>query len=161
MRVPHSRWNEVKSDALEASGYEILTQSPSAGVDLFVKQRPGSLFVHFQGHPEYSARTLLKEFRRDIRRYLRQERETFPTQPHDYFDAEASALLAAFREKSVAERSDAIFSAFPESKVAATIKNTWQSNAAKVYSNWLHFLRNKKQTTPTPASPPRGAASLT
>jgi homoserine O-succinyltransferase/O-acetyltransferase len=154
MRVPHSRWNEVKADALESNGYEILTRSPNAGVDLFVKQRRNSLFVHFQGHPEYSARTLLKEFRRDIRRYLRQERETFPTQPHGYFDNEATNLLASFRENAEAERSDAIFSTFPESKVAATIQNTWQPNAANVYRNWLRLLGDKRSSTHNSALTP-------
>jgi homoserine O-succinyltransferase len=157
MRVPHSRWNEVKADALESRGYEILTRSPGAGVDLFVKPRRNSLFVHFQGHPEYSARTLLKEFRRDIRRYLRQERDTFPTPPQGYFDAEASALLTAFRENAVVARAqesagdEDMFSAFPEAAVAATIQNTWQPSAATVYRNWLHFLCDKKQATRSPA----------
>ncbi len=146
MRVPHSRWNEVKADALESHGYEILTRSPNAGVDLFVKQRRQSLFVHFQGHPEYSARTLLKEFRRDIRRYLRQERDTFPTQPHGYFDHEATQLLASFRENAESNRGDEVFSAFPESKVAATIENTWQSSSAQTYRNWLRLLSDKKST---------------
>ena len=67
MQIPHSRWNEVRADALTACGYEILTQSAEAGVDLFVKKKKDSLFVHFQGHPEYSVRTLLKEYRRDIK----------------------------------------------------------------------------------------------
>ena len=53
MRIPHSRWNEVRADALTACGYEVLTQSAEAGVDLFVKKKKDSLFVHFQGHPEY------------------------------------------------------------------------------------------------------------
>ena len=50
-RIPHSRWNEVRADALTARGYEVLTQSAEAGVDLFVKKKKDSLFVHFQGHP--------------------------------------------------------------------------------------------------------------
>ncbi len=79
VRIPHSRWNEVREDALVARGYTVLTKAADAGVDLFVKQRANSLFVHFQGHPEYGPLTLLKEYRRDIRRYLKQERETYPT----------------------------------------------------------------------------------
>ena len=51
MRIPHSRWNEVKADALRARGYEILTQSDSAGVDLFVKQRKEESFRTFSGAP--------------------------------------------------------------------------------------------------------------
>src|SRR2546429_6417390 len=43
-------------------------------VDMFVKEL-NSLFVFFQGHPEYEATTLLLEYRRDIKRFLRRERE--------------------------------------------------------------------------------------
>src|ERR1700728_3064502 len=79
MQIPHSRWNEVRADALDSCGYEVLVQSAQAGIDLFVKKKRDSLFVHFQGHPEYGTRTLLKEYRRDIKRFLRGERETYPS----------------------------------------------------------------------------------
>src|ERR1700678_2088028 len=64
VRFPHSRWNEVQEDALKACGYLVLTQSAAGGVDSFVKKKNRSLFLHFQGHPEYGAQTLLKEYRR-------------------------------------------------------------------------------------------------
>jgi len=48
VRFPHSRWNEVREDALTACGYTVLIKSPQAGVDIFVKQKRKSLFVHFQ-----------------------------------------------------------------------------------------------------------------
>jgi len=67
MRFPHSRWNEVREGSLTSCGYTVLTKSAKAGVDLFVKQKKQSLFVHFQGHPEYGSRTLFKEYRRDIK----------------------------------------------------------------------------------------------
>jgi homoserine O-succinyltransferase/O-acetyltransferase len=53
----------VQADALGDSGYFVLTQSAEGGVDTFVKKKKQSLFVHFQGHPEYGAETLLKEYR--------------------------------------------------------------------------------------------------
>jgi len=80
-RFPHSRWNEVREGELVSCGYTVLTSSPHAGVDLFVKQKKKSLFVHFQGHPEYGTQTLLKEYRRDIKRFLRAERATYPSMP--------------------------------------------------------------------------------
>ena len=67
VRFPHSRWNEVQAEALNACGYSVLTQSAEGGVDSFVKKKKRSLFLHFQGHPEYGAQTLLKEYRRDIK----------------------------------------------------------------------------------------------
>ena len=96
VRFPHSRWNEVQADALTACGYLVLTQSAEGGVDSFVKQKKRSLFVHFQGHPEYGAQTLLKEYRRDIKRFLRRERETYPSMPKGYFDAAATRFLRRF-----------------------------------------------------------------
>src|SRR5579863_371913 len=69
-RFPHSRWNEIRESSLLESGYHVIDRSPDAGVNLFVKQKQKSLFVHFQGHPEYFSRTLLKEYRRGIRRFL-------------------------------------------------------------------------------------------
>jgi homoserine O-succinyltransferase len=144
MQIPHSRWNEVRADALASSGYQILTQSANAGVDLFVKKKRESLFVHFQGHPEYGTRTLLKEFRRDIKRFLKRERETYPTMPIGYFDAAAAKLLSDFREKVVANPREELLTKFPEAAVAATVRGTWQASAATVYRNWLQYLISKK-----------------
>ena len=144
MRMPHSRWNEVKADALESNGYQILTQSAEAGVDLFVKQKKSSLFVHFQGHPEYNTRTLLKEYRRDIKRFVRRERETYPTMPHGYFDASASRFLEDFRQAATNNPADEILMQFPEAAVAATVQNTWVKTATRVYRNWLEYLNAKK-----------------
>jgi homoserine O-succinyltransferase/O-acetyltransferase len=147
MKIPHSRWNEVRADALTSSGYEVLMKSAHAGVDLFVKKKKGSLFVHFQGHPEYGTRTLLKEFRRDIKRFLRRERETYPTMPHAYFDAAASKLLSDFRENAVSDPREELLSSFPEAAVAEAVRGTWQASAATVYRNWLQYLMSRKAGT--------------
>jgi homoserine O-succinyltransferase len=144
LRMPHSRWNEVGADALAAAGYQVLTQSTTAGSDLFVKQMKRSLFVHFQGHPEYSTRTLLKEYRRDIKRFLRRERETYPSMPHGYFDEVASRLLGDFQAKVLSNPREEALADFPEAAVTATIQNSWQASAATVYRNWLQYLQSKK-----------------
>jgi homoserine O-succinyltransferase/O-acetyltransferase len=104
VRFPHSRWNEVQADALAACGYLVLTQSAEGGVDSFVKKKKQSLFLHFQGHPEYAAQTLLKEYRRDIKRFLRRERETYPSMPRDYFDGTGANLLSDFRDSVLSDR---------------------------------------------------------
>jgi homoserine O-succinyltransferase/O-acetyltransferase len=143
IQIPHSRWNEVRGDALVACGYVVLTQSPDAGVDLFVKNKGRSLFVHFQGHPEYEAKTLLKEYRRDVRRFLRRERETYPSMPHGYFDGAAAELLSAFRENALARPSEEVLELFPEAAVATTLKRSWQSSAALMYRNWLQYIASR------------------
>ncbi len=148
MRIPHSRWNEVRADALTSCGYDVLVQSADSGVDLFVKKKKNSLFVHFQGHPEYGARTLLKEYRRDIKRFLKKERETYPSVPHGYFDAESSKCLAHFRETALADPREDLIAAFPEAAVACTLQNSWHASAVSVYRNWLHYIVSKKAETP-------------
>jgi homoserine O-succinyltransferase/O-acetyltransferase len=147
LRFPHSRWNEVREQELSSCGYTIVTRSENAGVDLFVRQTK-SLFVHFQGHPEYDTRTLLKEYRRDIRRFLRRERETYPTMPQGYFDSEASKLLDEFRENALARRHEEVLSVFPEAAVVERLHNSWQSSAFCIYRNWLGYIASKKAEAP-------------
>ena len=85
-----------------ANGYQVLTRSPAAGVDTFVRQDASSLFLFFQGHPEYDAGALLSEFRRDVGRFLKGERDRYPAMPQHYFDAATEAALAAFRQRAAA-----------------------------------------------------------
>jgi homoserine O-succinyltransferase len=144
VRFPHSRWNEVQADALSASGYLVLTQSAEGGVDSFVKKKKQSLFVHFQGHPEYGAQTLLKEYRRDIKRFLRRERETYPSMPKGYFDRAAATLLTDFREVVLSDRREERMEGFPEASLVDGLQKTWQSSAVSIYRNWLQYVVSKK-----------------
>jgi len=146
---PHSRWNEVRADELVSGGYTILTESTEAGVDLFVKKKKESLFVHFQGHPEYGAQTLLKEYRRDIKRFLREERDTYPTMPAGYFSQAVAQILNDFREKALADRREEMVEWFPEVPVVGSLQNTWRTSAACVYSDWLQYVISRK-TGPSP-----------
>lgn len=149
VRFPHSRWNDLQADALKSCGYRILTQSSLAGVDCFMKRSKNSLFLHFQGHPEYTEQTLLKEYRRDIKRFLHGERETFPTMPHGYFDAEASKILLAFREAALAKRGEQILAGFPERAIVDRLHNTWRSFATCIYRNWLQYVWSRKSEIKT------------
>jgi homoserine O-succinyltransferase len=162
VRFPHSRWNEVQADALAACGYLVLTQSAEGGVDSFVKKKKQSLFLHFQGHPEYSAQTLLKEYRRDIKRFLRRERETYPSMPKGYFDAAGANLLADFRDSVLSDRREQLMGGFPEAALVGALRKTWQSSATAIYSNWLQYvLINKAETLAFPALPRVGRAQST
>lgn len=155
IRFPHSRWNEVRADELTSSGYSILTQSAEAGVDLFVKKRKKSLFVHFQGHPEYGARTLLKEYRRDIKRFLVGERETYPTMPLGYFNSAATRVLNKFQANALSSRREETVALFPESAVVEGLQNSWQSSATCVYRNWLEYLDSRQAEALSFAAMPR------
>ena len=144
VRFPHSRWNEVQADALTACGYTVLTQSAEGGVDSFVKKKKQSLFVHFQGHPEYGAQTLMKEYRRDIRRFLKRERETYPTMPKGYFGTAAAKLLTDFRDGALSDRREERMEEFPEAPVSSGLQKTWHSSAVSIYRNWLQYVVSKK-----------------
>jgi homoserine O-succinyltransferase len=143
LKMPHSRWNDIPEDALMASGYQVLTRSEEAGVDAFVKQRK-SLFVFFQGHPEYDTETLLLEYRRDIGRFLRHERETYPPMPQGYFDDHTTDLLAAMRWRAQGDRHEVLLADFPTALLAEKVTNTWRSSASSFYRNWLLYMCAQK-----------------
>jgi homoserine O-succinyltransferase len=142
--MPHSRWNEIREADLGACGYQVLTRSRDAGVDLFVKPLKGSLFAFFQGHPEYEATSLLGEYRRDIGRYLRREADGYPTMPKGYFAEPVERELARFRAEAMADRRPEVLTRFPVERLAADLKNTWQSAATCIYRNWLGYLQARR-----------------
>jgi homoserine O-succinyltransferase len=148
IRFPHSRWNEVRADDLAACGYTVLTQSADDGVDSFTKKKKRSLFVYFQGHPEYHGHTLLKEYRRDLKRFVRAERETYPTMPTGYFDAASTRLVREFRDLVLPDRREELMEGFPEAVLAGSLQNTWRSSATAIYRNWLHYVVSNKSDMP-------------
>jgi homoserine O-succinyltransferase/O-acetyltransferase len=137
--MPHSRWNELPLEALRAAGYAVLSFSAETGADAFVRHER-SLMLFFQGHPEYEDTTLLKEYRRDVGRYLNGQQTHYPTLPHGYLSAPALALLEGFREQAVAQRGPALLGQFPFGPVAAALTNTWRPAAVTIYRNWLDFI---------------------
>ena len=112
-----------------------------------------SLFVFLQGHPEYEAGTLLREYRRDIGRYLRGEWERYPSMPEGYFNGEASALLGAFRERALGERRQELIADFPMRALEGRLSCRWQHSAVGFYERWLDYLKERKAERRTPAVP--------
>jgi homoserine O-succinyltransferase len=160
--MPHSRWNEVPEEALGACGYTLLSGSEHAGVDAFAKNGNGkSMFVFFQGHPEYEAETLLLEYRRDITRFLRCEREHYPSMPCGYFDPNTVEMLMALRERALSDRSAERIADFPTAVLASRVRNTWSPAAVGIYRNWLLYLCAQKErrlrTTQRRSEKARGA----
>jgi homoserine O-succinyltransferase len=143
LRMPHSRWNGVEDNALLNSGYEILANSKEYGVDMFVKSKR-SMFVFFQGHPEYEAWTLLGEYRRDIARFLSGELNAYPAMPLAYFDEDSACALYAFRERAIANPHKELMASFPTDRLTGKLSDPWRSSAAKIYSNWLQWMAMRK-----------------
>ena len=144
-RLPHSRWNGVPEEQLTDCGYKVLTRSAEAGVDTFVKQQK-KLLVFFQGHPEYESDTLLREYRRDVGRYVKGEASRYPLMPESYFDEAATAELRAFQAKAVSCRSEELLPELAGILGNKKIENTWQASAAGVYRNWLGHICAQKET---------------
>jgi len=139
LSMPHSRWNELSEEDLVAAGYSILTRSAEAGTDAFMKQKQ-SLFLFFQGHPEYDADTLLLEYRRDIGRYLRRERETYPTAPRGCFDGPVLQGIQMLRLLAASHRDETTLAAFPLALATDHAANRWRETATALYRNWLQYL---------------------
>jgi homoserine O-succinyltransferase/O-acetyltransferase len=151
-RTPHARWNEVSERAVASCGYSILSKSAEAGVDCFVKQQKKSLFVNFQGHPEYETQSLLGEYRRDMGRFLQGQNEVCPTIPTGYFDTEAEAILTAFRQKAISDRCPEFFADFPADHLAKDLKNAWHPTAKRIYRNWLLYMASQRAGRPRPSA---------
>jgi homoserine O-succinyltransferase len=142
MRVPHSRLNDVPEPALVAAGYVVLARSAEAGVDLFIKQGR-TLAVFFQGHPEYQPDTLLREYRRDVGRFLRGEQAAHPALPAGCLHDETARALLRFRDRAVGERRAALIDEFP----AVLPRARWtecQPSAITIYRNWLSLVCEQK-----------------
>jgi homoserine O-succinyltransferase len=117
----------------------VLTRTGDGGVDTFVKQDAG-LFVFFQGHPEYESHTLMGEYARDVGRYLKGERDTYPLPPLDYFDEETERSLRKIEAKARAARQETLLGEVSAVLNSVTIHNTWRSTAVLIYRNWLARL---------------------
>jgi len=138
--VPHSRWNGLAEHDLTTHGYSILTRTADAEVDGFVKQER-SLFVFFQGHPEYETDTLMREYKRDVARYLRRESDIYPQLPYNYFDSDSTEALAALGEQAISHRSKEQLRSVATVLEEAQISDTWRAASVQIYRNWLRYLR--------------------
>lgn len=146
VRIPHSRVNDVPQAALVDAGYRIVigTGSSGAGWSVAAREQGDGLFVLCQGHPEYKTLSLLREYRRDVRRSLfGRGAVPYPRLPDGYLGEEAVDILAEFERRAQATDMDPreLWPTFPFDRVAETVENSWASASATLYSNWLQLAR--------------------
>jgi homoserine O-succinyltransferase/O-acetyltransferase len=158
-RLPHSRWNGLNERELTRNGYCILTRSILAGVDTFFRE-DNSLFVFFQGHPEYEADTLLLEYRRDVARYFRAESARYPNLPFNYFDSEVATTLDELRRKALLFRSEELLQEVSAVLSHANVQRDWETTAAALYKGWLDHLWAEKHLRLSAKSPQTGTPEL-
>jgi len=146
MQVPHSRCNGLDYGDLQTHGYTMLTASAAAGADIFVKRCSKSLFVMLQGHPEYDARALMREYRRDALRFISGARDTYPELPRNYFEYGTEQEMLRLQERAFAERRVDIMTDMQVVLGKADLAATWKPAAVRFYSNWLDFLTDARTT---------------
>lgn len=133
--LPHSRHNGVRTDDLERHGYDVLTDS-EVGWGVATRRRGDCLMVLFQGHPEYDADTLLREYRRDLGRSLTRG-GGHPSLPAGYLDEESTRLVTQFHREHV-DRVDADgMREFPFDEIAARLTPGWVAPVRRLVRNWL------------------------
>jgi homoserine O-succinyltransferase/O-acetyltransferase len=138
--TPHSRYNDVPEPALVTHGYSILSRLAETGaIDMFAAKR-NSLFLFFQGHLEYDAGALLREYRRDVRRFLYGERDEYPTMPSGYFDAAIATSFERFEKMALSRRDPALLAQFPLAAAERRLAQAWRQPALRLYRNWVDDL---------------------
>ena len=143
-RVPQTRFNDLPEQALASHGYRVISRMPDVGADMFVREGR-SLFVFLQGHPEYQALSLLREYRRDVARYLAGERDTYPDPMQGYFDGRTEGALAALRTEALRTRDPALIERLPDAFAGWTPAHDWHGPAVQLYTNWLRCLEERKR----------------
>jgi homoserine O-succinyltransferase/O-acetyltransferase len=140
--TPHSRKNGLLESDLTAKNYRVLSRLTDGSVDAFVREGK-SRFVFFQGHPEYGAETLGREYLRDIGRFLRGETPR-PAIPENYFDRVTENALQALgaRGARLSEHNDVVLGAVP--------LQSWRSYTLKLFANWIAAIAAEKHRRRSP-----------
>jgi homoserine O-succinyltransferase len=136
--LPHSRLNTVSVEAMRAAGYEVLLQSREVGWSVATKTVGRSNVVLVQSHPEYDPSSLVREYARDVRRYVNRERDELPCLPKDCAIGRDWDRLRLLHVRVMGgERDPALVAAFPFDELGARAPWPWQSAAQRLYANLL------------------------
>jgi homoserine O-succinyltransferase len=138
--APHSRWNDIPRAAWDAAGLRVLAESGRAGVHL-ASSADGFRIVYFQGHPEYDRNSLLKEYRREVDRYLTGELEAPPPYPENYLTPESVERAEAYLHEAMSSRTHGRpLPEFPEEAFDPDLENTWGDTGSALFNNWLGLV---------------------
>lgn len=135
--MPHSRGNDIEAERMQAHGLKILVSGEQSGVAI-ATSADGFRKVFCQGHPEYDTASILKEYQREINRFVNKERPDYPPMPQGYDRAEVKEILSIFKEQLLAEKVQ--LSDFPNDIILDYLDNTWRDTAKAIFSNWLGLV---------------------
>ena len=138
--APHSRYNEISKEQFEQAGLTVLADSDDAGAYLAVSPDQFRI-IYFQGHPEYDAISLLKEYKREVLRFIGGVRDNAPRFPENYFSEEAGVIASRFLQTAVAAKASGVaVPEFPDSELQALVDNTWGDTGKAIVNNWLGLV---------------------
>ncbi|MCK5902905.1 MAG: homoserine O-succinyltransferase [Cocleimonas sp.] len=139
-KVPHSRLNQIDREQFEAAGLSVLVEGKLAGVHLAVSE-DGIRTVYFQGHPEYDAISLVKEYKREVFQFISGQLNDYPPFPEHYFDPYTQAIFNEYQDNLIQALSDKTEPpAFPEPLIVKQLHNQWHDTAAAIMSNWMGLV---------------------
>ena len=135
--IPHSRFNNISREQFEQAGLKVLVESAEAGVHIAVSEDQFRI-VFFQGHPEYDIISLLKEYKREVTRFINHTRDDYPPIPDNYFTQQSAAVLDEHKAQvAAAMDSGGPLPSFPEALITESLDNTWHDTAEAVLNNWI------------------------
>ena len=140
--IPHSRWNTLDLEKMEEANLRVLVVSTEDDVHLATSP-DGFRFIFSQGHPEYDINSLLKEYKREVFRFSRGERDTYPPFPQHYFSEECEKIGRVVERKTRKLREEGQVlrqSDFPEVELELCLHNTWGDSGKAVFNNWLGLV---------------------
>jgi homoserine O-succinyltransferase len=138
--APHSHVYEVNSQQLRDASLRVLVSSEDADFYLATSE-DGFRFIFFQGHPEYDAVSLFKEYKREVSRYVGGERKSYPPFPDHYFSRSATLILNQFRDTVLSgDGGNISMEDFPETEVIPLLDDTWGDTGKAIVNNWLGLV---------------------
>ena len=138
--APHSRWNDIPRSSWDAAGLQVLAESGRAGVHL-ATSADGFRIVYFQGHPEYDRNSLLKEYKREVGRFLTGDLDAPPPYPSTTSrPRRSSGPRPTCTPPPWRDAHGQPEPAFPEDAFDAGLENTWGDTGRALFNNWLGLV---------------------
>ena len=125
---------------MENAGLTVLVESETGGVHMAVSPDQFRM-IYFQGHPEYDKNSLLKEYKRELMRYLSRELDVPPAVPENFFSASAMTLVEKYIDQVEQARSSCEpLTSKLEEDLETILDNTWGDTAKALVNNWLGLV---------------------
>jgi homoserine O-succinyltransferase/O-acetyltransferase len=123
MDVPHSRWNDISPDQFTAADLDILIDDDQGCVSMACS-RDGLREIYLQGHPEYDAISLLKEYKRELSLHADGTRADAPPIPRNILPPDGARILADGGVQAL----------------ESLMRETWLTQTKTIFGNWLEKL---------------------